>query len=242
MLQGYPTATINRKKVNLRAQLKPIFANFPEPKLSGGFSSLKSFENLLLVPRSKSKLQLNCQSSQMLNLPALKKSQSPTPTKSSKPSKQAEEDPSKSSRKTPPHIRKLANFWQKIGNIEPAFKGFFSPQSITTRKPIKKETLNVKTKFAGIPARFREVGKKIEEKIGFSKDMDKKRIQKDLYIIKVNDGSDLKERLEVAKLARRYHDGKGFDQRLEDNWRWFTPKSSASERSMNSELELKQHP
>lgn len=225
-----------RKKVNVRAHLKPIFAKFPEPKLSEGYSSIKSYENLLLSPQSHSKLQPAWQSAQMLSPPALKKSQSPTPTKTIKPSKQAEENPSQSKGKTPPHIRKLANFWQKIGNIEPACKGFFSPQSLTNRKPIRKETLNVKTKFAGIPARFREVGKKIEEKIGF--DMDKKRIQKDLYMIKVNDGADLKERLEVAKLARRYHDGKGFDQGLEENWRWYTPKSSATERSMNSELEL----
>lgn len=218
----------SRKKLNMRAQLKPILSKFPEAKSIEGLTSVKSNEVLFSSPQPQFRPSQAWDSSPILNLPTMKKSQSPTPLKLSKLFQDPKEKSSKAKRKTPPHIRKLEKFWQKLGNIEPDPKGYLSPQSLTSRRPNKRETLT-KIKVTGIPARFREVEKKIEDKIGFVKD--KKALKKDLYMIKINDGADLKERLEIAKLARKYHDGKMVDRELEDDWRWYTPKSSATERS-----------
>jgi hypothetical protein len=178
----------------------------------------------------------------ILSPPATKKSQF-VPSKSSfrtlerKSNRKIDEQ----SKDFPPHIRKLENFWIKLGSLENKIKTeFSSPEPSVQKFQSSKNIRLVKNKLTGVPARFQQVSsKEIRTNRNFNMDYD--RIRKDIKIIKASNSNELKQRLDVAKLVRNYEENSPKDgilknKVLEESWKWHTPGSTPVNKSVHFDI------
>jgi hypothetical protein len=139
---------------------------------------------------------------------------------------------------TPPFIKKMAKFWEKVSSIKNKFPEFDPLINSSTKTKESPSLPTLKQRQPGIPARFKEqpICKSKSGTIG----KPLKLIESDLQIIKINNGSDITERLKIAKLVKNYENSNkaGILKRknIGDTWRWFTPKSNSSERAVHFDL------
>ena len=138
----------------------------------------------------------------------------------------------------PPYIRRLERFMTKLETLSkrPSIK--CQSTDIESKYLSPKYTKSVKDKPSGMPARFKEVFAKKNYTSQKSLHKDVLRIKKDLNIIKITDGLDLKERLEIAKLLRKFEITNGKDsilknRVLDESWRWYTPGNTPVNKSVH---------
>lgn len=134
---------------------------------------------------------------------------------------------------TPPYIKKIEKFWEKIGKIK-EFNLDNLPQGMSQRIKVSNSVQNGKKKIQGVPARYKELvlGKSNTEK----EILNRKTVEKDLFIIKINNGIDIAERVKVAKLTKLHEnankEGILKKKNIEDNWIWYTPKGTPSDKTV----------
>lgn len=141
---------------------------------------------------------------------------------------------------TPPNIKKIEKFWEKIGKIKEFNLDSLPMHSLAQPIKVSSSMKMGKCKTIGMPARFKELvlSKSNSDKVI----LNKKVVEKDLFIIKVNDGSDIAERIKVAKLAKLYEnsnkDGILKRKNIEDSWKWYTPKGTPSDKTVRFDFEF----
>ena len=141
----------------------------------------------------------------------------------------------------PPYIRKLERFMTKLDTLSkrPTIKPQIAEMESKYLSP--KFHKSVRDRPSGMPARFKEISTKKNYVSQKSVHQDGLRIKKDLNIIKITDGIDLKERLEIAKLVRKYEDINNKDsilknKDLEESWRWYTPGNTPTNKSVHFDM------
>lgn len=143
-------------------------------------------------------------------------------------------------RNTPPHIKKLEKFWEKIGKIsEKTLEAEGKEWNLSKLKKNKGLAVN-KAKVLGVPARFKEISLAKSKKNDEEKKILRMGLVQDLYIIKSNNHQDLRHRIQVAKAARIYEENnrEGILKRSKVNssWRWDTPEGTPVDKTVKFDL------
>ena len=140
---------------------------------------------------------------------------------------------------TPPYIKKIEKFWEKIGKIK-EFNLDTIPQAMAQRIKASTTLQNGKKQMKGVPARYKELilSKSSTERAI----LNRKTVEKDLLTIKINNGTDIAERVKVAKLTKLHEnankEGILKKKNIEDNWIWYTPKGTPSDKAVRFDFNL----
>jgi alanyl-tRNA synthetase len=129
---------------------------------------------------------------------------------------------------TPPHIKKLEKFWEKIGKIsEKNIESEGKDPNLNKSKKVKIFTIS-KNKFTGFPARFKEVSVEKSKKMAQETLSLSKGLKQDLFILKSNSKSELKYRIQIAKAARISEGNNGIlkKKKVNKSWIWKTPEGT----------------
>lgn len=222
-----------------RVLLKPLGSN---PDFVSSSVDTKLLDTLKLISISK-----NFPSGTKYSSPTLEATsvvmQSPTASKLKKEDKldaEVKQTENKRFEDIPPYIKKLERFWAKFDDISKkrTTLGFSENMFLKIQSP--KFPRNQASKPSGIPARFKEISNK--KTSSSTENMKNKfnRIRTDLKIIKTTNGRDMKERLEIAKLARIHAENncQGIlkNKLLEESWKWNTPGNTPVNKSVHFEI------
>ena len=138
-----------------------------------------------------------------------------------------------------PQIKKFEKFLIKLESVgtkanEKERSSVIGKAKLSSPKSIR----SMKEKLTGVPARYKEINFKQNSASVASLKKDNMRIKRDLKILRINDGNDLKERLKIAKLARQYEEDNNIEGILrnkvfEESWKWHTPGNTPVNKSVH---------
>ena len=101
----------------------------------------------------------------------------------------------------PPYIKKLEKYWMKLDKISKSSREMPMLEKVSRKS--SKDEKKKKYDFSGIPARYKCVpDKNMRSNKIFYRDPES--IKKDIQIIHESEQIDIRERFEIAKIARKY--------------------------------------